>query len=72
MAIRTGIEIDQNTIKIALFEGSFGRYVFQEFHELDINGEEEIVPVLKEFFFPYIKQKPSCIINLPSSFATAR
>ena len=72
MAIRAGIEIDQNTIKIALFEGSFGRYVFQEFHELDINGEEEVVPALKEFFFPYIKQKPSCIINLPVSKVSTR
>ena len=67
MAIRAGIEIDHHTIKIAIFEGSFGRYIFQEFHVLDLSNEEDVLPVLKEFFFPYIKQKPSCVINLPIS-----
>ena len=31
-----------------------------------------MVPALREFFFPYIKQKPSCIINLPISKTSTR
>ena len=72
MAIRVGIEIDTTKIKIALFEGSFGRYIFQEFHELDITNPTDVIPTLQEFFFPYLKQKPSCIINLPISQVSTR